>query len=233
MFDNSVSQVVLVAVVVAFSPQVSSRRCWRGGLPGRSATSAAARAGSPRATTRPGFRARAPRELRRLANSFEPDGRQSRGTAARPARLHRERRARTPGHRSTNLKGYLEALRDGVVPADAATFESLLEEADRLVRLSRSWTRWPRAMPRPTRPRAVEEDVAGAIRSAADLARPLFARAELSLAVEVPGTLPARANPDQLAQVLANLLQNALRYTPGGGRVTITASSAERTCSSR
>ena len=32
--------------------------------------------------------------------------------------------------------GYLEALRDGVIQADRATYESLYEEADRLVRLS-------------------------------------------------------------------------------------------------
>ena len=38
----------------------------------------------------------------------------------------------------TNLQGYLEALRDGVIAADRATYESLWEEAERLVRLSRS-----------------------------------------------------------------------------------------------
>ena len=37
----------------------------------------------------------------------------------------------------TNLQGYLEALRDGVITADTATYDSLWEEADRLVRLSR------------------------------------------------------------------------------------------------
>ena len=38
----------------------------------------------------------------------------------------------------TNLQGYLEALRDGVIVADRATYESLWDEAERLVRLSRS-----------------------------------------------------------------------------------------------
>ena len=38
----------------------------------------------------------------------------------------------------TNLQGYLEALRDGVIQADRATYESLYEEAERLVRLSHS-----------------------------------------------------------------------------------------------
>ena len=38
----------------------------------------------------------------------------------------------------TNLTGYLEGLRDGVIAPDRATFESLMEETERLVRLSRS-----------------------------------------------------------------------------------------------
>jgi len=49
----------------------------------------------------------------------------------------------------TNLQGYLEALRDGVITAERSTFESLHEEVDRLVRLSRASMRsrsamWPR-----------------------------------------------------------------------------------------
>ena len=39
----------------------------------------------------------------------------------------------------------------------------------------------------------------------------------------MPEHLPARANPDHLAQVLANLLSNAMRYTPAGGTVTVRA----------
>ncbi len=39
------------------------------------------------------------------------------------------------------------------------------------------------------------------------------------LEVQLPECLQARANPDQLSQVLANLLQNASRYTPSGGGV--------------
>ena len=48
-------------------------------------------------------------------------------------------------------------------------------------------------------------------------------QARLTCRLDVPASLPARANPDGLAQVLANLLQNALRYTPAGGSVRIAA----------
>ena len=72
----------------------------------------------------------------------------------------------------------------------------------------------------PPRP-LVELDLARSVRSAVDLAAPGFRAAGIELDVDIPEQLPALADPDGLAQVLANLLQNAVRYTPPGGRVTI------------
>lgn len=49
---------------------------------------------------------------------------------------------------------------------------------------------------------------------------------ELGLIIQLPDDLaPAQADPDRVAQVLRNLLVNALRHTPPGGSVTVTASS--------
>ena len=62
-----------------------------------------------------------------------------------------------------------------------------------------------------------------AIRTALDLAQPTLERAACASSPICPTGLPARANPDQLAQVLGNLLSNAARYTPAGGTVTVRA----------
>ena len=68
-----------------------------------------------------------------------------------------------------------------------------------------------------------EIDLTAAIRVALELAQPTLDRAGLTVVVELPERLPARANADHLAQVLANLLSNAARYTSRGGTVTIRA----------
>jgi signal transduction histidine kinase len=46
----------------------------------------------------------------------------------------------------------------------------------------------------------------------------------VSLAVDVPGDLPkVWADPTRIAHVFANLLSNALKYTPAGGTISLSA----------
>jgi signal transduction histidine kinase len=163
-----------------------------------------------------------PEELASLADSFN----QMAASLEQQEQMRRDfianaaHELRTP---LTNLQGYLEALRDGVITADRATYESLHEEADRLVRLSRSLDALAEGDADGEPPALVEVDLAAAVRAALDLAAPGIERAGLRLETDVPPTLPARADPDRLAQVLANLLSNAVRYTPRGGLISVGA----------
>jgi len=164
----------------------------------------------------------APAELASLSESFNrmAEGLAEQEQLRRDFVANAAHELRTP---LTNLKGYLEGLRDGVIPPERATFESLMEETERLVRLSRSLDTLAEG-DAAEEPAALEQvDLAAAVRSSVELARPSFEQRGLSLAVDVPGSLVARANPDHLAQVLGNLLQNALRYTPAGGLVQVRA----------
>ena len=222
MFEESVGQVLLLAIGVAIvaSAGLAAVLGPRLARPLRDVGAAAQRvAEGDYGTT---ISRRGPSEIANLADSFN----RMAASLEEQERLRREfianaaHELRTP---LTNLQGYLEALRDGVIPAERATFESLWEEAERLVRLSRSLDVLAAGDAAPGPPRLVEFDLAEAIRSAVELVRPALRAADLELTVEGPNDLSGLANPDHLAQVLGNLLQNAVRYTPPDGRLTVRA----------
>ena len=222
MFDESVRVVLVVAVIVATVAAIGLSMV----LGRRLAAPLGEIARGARRVAAGDYGARVPREgpgeIAGLADSFN----QMAASLEEGERLRREfvanaaHELRTP---LTNLKGYLEGLREGVIPADEATFVSLSEEVERLVRLAASLDTLAAEDAVTTAARIVEIDLVAAIRTAVDLASPGVERAGITLDVELPRALPARADPDALAQVLGNLLQNATRYTPSGGRVTVQA----------
>ena len=222
MYDAAVTQVVIVAIVVAVVASLTLAVLFA-----RMLAHPLAEIGSAARRVAEGdYAARVPRtgpeEVVSLADSFN----QMAASLQDQERLRRDfianaaHELRTP---LTNLQGYLEALRDGVITADRATYESLHEEVDRLVRLSRSLDDLAEGDAATVAPPTQELDLAAAVRSAVELSGPAFERGGVSVELDLPPALPARANPDHLAQVLANLVSNAARYTPPGGRVTVRA----------
>jgi signal transduction histidine kinase len=222
MYDASVTTVVATAFIVAAIASVALAVV----LARMLARPIAEVGGAARRIAEGDYAARVPREgpeeLTSLADSFN----QMAASLERQEAMRRDfianaaHELRTP---LTNLQGYLEALRDGVIVADRATYESLWDEAERLVRLSRSLDALTEGDAATSAPPVEDLDLVAAIRSAIEIAQPTLDRAGLTLIVDLPGRLPARANPDSLAQVLGNLISNAMRYTPAGGTVTVRA----------
>ncbi|HJP89421.1 MAG TPA: response regulator [Candidatus Limnocylindrales bacterium] len=56
--------------------------------------------------------------------------------------------------------------------------------------------------------------------------RPLAERKSLTFTLETPGELPLVADPARMRQVVFNLVSNAIKFTPSGGRVTVRGSTA-------
>ena len=122
------------------------------------------------------------------------------------------------------LEAYLEALEDGVATLDAATAELLRAQTKRLARLSDDITSVSRAEEgqvglhvRPVRPESVAT-------AAADAAAEAYQAKGVHLVTNIATGLPELSlDPQRMGQVLGNLLDNALRHTPTGGTVTISA----------
>jgi len=127
------------------------------------------------------------------------------------------------------LEAYLEALEDGVATLDAETAELLRSQTRRLARLSEDIGSVSRAEEGQVRLdlRTVEPEmlVAAAVDSVAEA----FNAKGVRLLMRIPTGLPdLHVDPDRVGQVLGNLLDNALRHTPAGGTVTISATSSPR-----
>jgi len=161
-----------------------------------------------------------PAELRALAAAYNRMAEQlaDQEASRREFIVNASHELRTP---LTNLQGYLEALRDGVIPPEPETFDSLREEVDRLTRLAASLDVLAGAEDR-SEP-AGPVDLAALVRASVDLVAPGLARRSVELELHAEDGLEARVRPDEVTQVLANLLQNATRYTPDGGLVRVVA----------
>ena len=224
MFASSVTGVVAVAAVVAaiaavLLGMVLARRI---AGPIRRLADAAQRtaAGDLRATAP----VEGPSEVRDLADAFNVmvDRLAEQDAVRREFVVNASHEIRTP---LTNLQGYLEALRDGVLPPDPATFDSLREEVDRLSRLAASLDLLAGADDQ--RPMPEDLDLGALVRSSIDLSTPAFARRSIDVQTEIAPGIVVHARADELAQVVTNLLQNALRYTPPGGRVAVTVARSD------
>jgi len=125
----------------------------------------------------------------------------------------------------TTLGAYLEAIAEGVEQADGATLAMLGEQVARLARLSEDIALVTTAEEGRLTMRRSPVVIADIVTEVAAQAESRFVAGGVDLDVQVsPVAATARvdADADRIAQVLTNLLDNALRHTPSGGHVQVT-----------
>jgi signal transduction histidine kinase len=122
-----------------------------------------------------------------------------------------------------NLRGYLEAVRDEVTAASPETITLLHEEVMRLVRLVQALHELSSFDANLPRMRVDDVDLGALVRRVLELRRPEFAERGIMVHSDVAVSGVIRADSDLLSQALHNLVDNALKYTPHGGSVTVSA----------
>lgn len=125
----------------------------------------------------------------------------------------------------TSIKGMVETLRDGAVD-DVAVRDQFLataeSETDRLIRLVNDLLVLTRADAEALNLRREPLDLAELARSTIEGLAPRAASRDVQIALEADPEAPlAWADGDRIAQVLVNLLDNAIKFSHAGGVVTV------------
>lgn len=162
-------------------------------------------------------------EIGQLAHSFN----QMAGQLAESDALRRQLIGDVSHELSTPLtviRGSMEGLIDGVLPPDEVTFQQIQQEAARLQRLVADLQELSRVEAGAYDLQRQPLDMGALVQDVTQRLRRQFDDKGVNLRVQRPsGLLLIEADSDRIAQVLMNLIGNALQYTPSGGEVVVTA----------
>ncbi len=123
----------------------------------------------------------------------------------------------------SNIRGYLEAMRDGVLKPDAATLNSIYEETLLLDRIISDLHELAMVEAGQLTLLRQPYDLADLVKRGVAAVRPAAEAKKLAVLVDIPPRpVVADIDPERIGQVLRNLLSNAIAYTPEGGNVSVT-----------
>jgi two-component system, OmpR family, phosphate regulon sensor histidine kinase PhoR len=124
-----------------------------------------------------------------------------------------------------SLKALVETLLDGALEDDAVARDFLQRmevEVDDLARLVEELLELSRAESRQIELHRIRADLGNLARRAVARLQPQAESKAIDLRVDLPAGLPLGSfDPERIEQVLVNLLQNAVKFTPANGTVTV------------
>lgn len=131
----------------------------------------------------------------------------------------------------TSIMSYAEILHDDLETLEPARLRHFLDiinrEADRLSRLVTNYLDWQKIEAGRMRLSLQRVDVGAMIQESMEALEGAAMHKKIRVEMDVTADLPeVMGDRDRLLQVLANLLSNAMKFTPEGGTVTIRAARA-------
>jgi histidine kinase len=124
----------------------------------------------------------------------------------------------------TAIKGSMEGLMDGILPATEQTFRHIHAEADRLNRLVDDLQEVSRVEAGAYLLDLRPVEIMAVVQAVAKRLAPQLESKRLLLDLDLPAHLPPLfADEDRVVQVLTNLVVNAIEHTPVAGRITLAA----------
>jgi len=124
----------------------------------------------------------------------------------------------------TAIKGSMEGLIDGVLPANEATYLQIHQEADRLGRLVDDLQELSRVEAGAYSMQVYPVELSPLVETVIKRLSIQFDEKGIDLTPNLPADLPRiLGDGDRVIQILTNLLGNALSHTPAGGTVTVSA----------
>ncbi|MDQ3398057.1 MAG: HAMP domain-containing histidine kinase [Deinococcota bacterium] len=123
----------------------------------------------------------------------------------------------------SSLRGYVTGLRDGTFEAEDETFEACARQVARLERLVTDLALLSRVETGQETLQLELLAVADLLEAAASSFRPDYGVKNVALSVTASTDVYVQADAERTLQALTNLLDNALKHTPCGGTVSVTA----------
>src|SRR5207248_3209701 len=121
----------------------------------------------------------------------------------------------------TAIRGYAEALADGTARRTRQAGEVMLHESQRLERLVQDLLDLGRIESGEFSVATRPVDLATVAATVVDTLRPAAKEYGVKLTADARTSAVVKADPDRVHQMVANLVENAMRVTPQGGNVRV------------
>ncbi len=124
----------------------------------------------------------------------------------------------------SNIQGYIEAVRDGLLEPDGATIDTIYQQVLYLADLVEDLRLLALGEAGDLRLKCEPDSLEEVLRASVESFRPRAEAKGISISLEAPTELPlVEMDRTRIAQVLGNLLENAILHTPEAGQVSVSA----------